>query len=777
MVRARRTGDRVVALDAVIRLLAHITRRAYSQLVAAVRLLAPSGRWYVDTSLSFVHDRRDVPDYLARVLYSALVVRDLVRDGGVTLADLFTDEKYASHKDALAMGVTFDGKAVDVVVYDRFKTQDGDAVVVVVPRGNAGQHFALTGARTYGDVWLSARGYELTKGRVTSDVTYMNMVLGEVHDIHPLPTHETHYVLVMRERTRRSEGRRGYEYTVPVRVGRLHDMQSDGVPGIIARNRMPDDEHGRTHVVAAPGAFALLEGKAESDDTKTTQQGVAVVVLLLMQQQQQRLWMLIDVVLIWKRFFMLRPKRGGSDISTRIGELREAQRPLHEAAGLLVRYSAATFNESLRVDPSGTGAVSPVAPFSTEPVWSVSVIAGEVYKTLNEAALTKKYETDDTKIVSFDEANKLAESLSAQIKRVYARLLAIETEVADADAGAINSTDFGQPERTFALCDGVLCRVDTTSEMNALTALDSGRAEVNAKSHCVYFDGEMRPRGWLQQQQPSGGVSDDDSSMDVSVLSTRVRDKTAVCAVLRVRDAMDLVEKTKIYVSVMDRPLVRLSTGAASRVPLVTYLCAYTNSNLTAWYRRYRDSRYQDTSVLNSIPAALVVVDEGLAAALDHMQAAKFSCGPGVARALIADLCGGTPSRDRVLLCVALAYQRSEFSMAPYIKLKHTSQAVNIAEEAHKQYAARVAYARALALPQDATDETDDLTDLTEPRWNWLDVDGDTDAMRERQRAFRRELVEYTNKQGGKATWRELIARLAGSLVQNLNEASASEGR
>jgi hypothetical protein len=219
--------------------------------------------------------------------------------------------------------------------------------------------------------------------------------------------------------------------------------------------------------------------------------------------------------------------------------------------------------------------------------------------------------------------------------------------------------------------------------------------------------------------------------------------------VVKVRDAMDLVEKTKIYASVTDRPLVRLSTGAASRVPLVTYLCAYTHSNLTAWYRRYRDSRYQDTSVLSSIPAALVVVDEGLAAALDHMQAAKFSCGPGVARALVADLCGGkTLSRDRVLLCVALAYQRSEFSMAPYIKLKHTSRAVDIAGEAHKQYAARVAYARALALPQDATDETDDLTDLTEPRWNWLDVDGDTDAMRERQRAFRRELVDYSKAHG-----------------------------
>lgn len=777
MGRARRTGDRVVALDAVIRLLAHITRRAYSRLVAAVRLLAPSGRWYVDTSLSFVHDRRDVPDYLARVLYSSLVVCDLVRDGGVTLADLFTDEKYASHRDALAMSVTFDGKVMaGKVDYDRY-AHDRDDVVVVVPRGS-GQHFALTGATTYGDVWLRARGYELTKGRVTSDVTYMNMVLGEVHDIHPLPTHETHYVLVMRERVQRSrlhgeEARRGYEYTVPVRVGRLHDMQGDGVLGIIQRtnNEGPTNEHGRTYVISAPGAFALREGKAESEDIKKTQQTVAVVAVLVMQEQLRRLWMLIDVVLIWRRFVILRRRHGGGDyddsgVKKLIEGLREAQRPLHEAAGLLARHSTATSNASLRVEAPGTGTVSPVSPFSAAPApWSVPLITGEVYEMLTVA---------DVKVngsVSEEGAAELVKSLHVQIKGVYTQLLAIET--ASANAAAIDGTDFGRPEKTFALCDGVLCRADTTSEGDALTELGSGLRLTRAVSHCVYFAGEMHPRGWLvpRQQQEQKGVGSDD---DVSVLSARVRDKTAVCVVLKVRDAMDLVEKTKIYASEIDRPLLRLSTGAGADSPLVTYLCAYTNSNLMAWYRRYRDSRYQDTSVLNSIPAALVVVDEDLAAALDHMQAAKFSCGPGVARALIADLCGGaTLSRDRVLLSVALAYQRSEFSMAPYVKLPTTR--TELAKVAHENYAARVAYARALALLPASTDE---MSDLTEPHWDkWLDVDGDTDDTRERQRAFRKELVNYNQEQKQSGTWRELVARLARGLAQNLSEASASEGR
>lgn len=758
MGRASRTGDRVVALDAVIRLLAHITRRAYGQLVAAVRLLAPSGRWYVDTSLSFVHDRRDVPDYLARVLYSSLVVRDLVGDGGVTLAELFTDEKYAGHRDALAMRVTFDGKEVDRVEYDRY-TQDRDDVVAVVPRGS-GQHFALTGATTYGDVWLRARGYELTKGRVTSDVTYMSMLMGEVHDIYPLPTHETHYALVMRERAGR-----GYEYTVPVRVGRLHDMRSDGVLGLVASGTTANDpgEHGRTHVIPAPGAFSFQNGKADATkrkselehemmrliETQETKRAVEqnksrveAAKSGMAAETRRRLWMLIDFLLI------------GEPASSRLRP-HAVSLATHITRNLLADETSVALAVS---DDSATSILSSIIcttkgetpPCGVE--WRVGWILGTVLAGSGYDAASAPTDAD-----------KADASLKKGIEEVHSRLLELENKHP--------KTKFGETpvDRAFALCDGVPYLVGASE--GALTALDARGvtdADERGRSHCVYFTGAMYTLSPAGQRTPRSASIDDDD--DVSVLAGRGRDRAAVCHVIRVPDAMDLVEKTRMYVNGMDRPLMRLSAGAGVESPLVTYLCAYTVSNLMSWYRRYRDSRYQDTGVLNSIPAALVVVDKDLAAAIDHLQVAKFSCGPRVVRALVADLCRGSIGDDaayeaaarrdvndalfgryKMLVCVALAYQRSEFSMAPYVTVEPSDAAT---EAAYRSYAARVAYAWELAssvlvmhgLYGVGTSGGPSVVSGG-PRWReWLDVGGDTDATRTRQREFRETLIASSNR-------------------------------
>ena len=840
MGRARRTGDRVVALDAVIRLFAHITRRAYSQLVAAVRLLAPSGRWYVDTSLSFVHDRRDVPDYLARVLYSSLVVCDLVRDGGVTLVDLLTDERHAGHRDALAMSVTFDGNEAKQLVYDRFQTQDGDDVVVVVPRGNAGQHFALTVATTYGDVWLRARGYELTQGRVTNDVTYMNMVLGEVHDIHPLPTHETHYVLVMRERTRRShgeEGSRGYEYTVPVRVGRLHDMQSDGVAGIIERNnrgRTTDEpnEHGRTYVISAPGAFALLEGKAEvlkgqaevlkqlNDELvrqiqrQETAQGAAqnrsnreTAKVGMSPDTRSRLWMLIDVLLIRDRLVKAAQHVAATKSysswrpwPSKAAEQGDPLLPLLGRASELARHirsglNLEEMNVTLSIADADASVVCKSRPSDCSE-WNVLTVVNlvviyhhamlhpsddECRNKLGEEALrgerisTRERENERARVVNRcmqsesqrltdAKADEVAKDLKDIIEEVHKQLITFETTTNP------KNTRFGESNsRAFALCDGVPCLVDTASEVNALNGLD---AHVGGRVDCEYFTGEMYP-ATLSLPTLTSNNTRSMRDIDVSVLASRGRDRDAFCVVIKVADAMDFVQKTMKYVNVTDRPLMRLSTGVVVESPLVTYLCAYTVPKLMAWYTRYRDSKYQHTDVLNLIPAALVVVDADLAAAIDRLQAAKFSCGPRVVRALVDDLCKASDgdarytrdeARYMVLACVALAYQRSEFSMAPYVELTDDRNEIKIdvTEAAHQSYAVRVAHAWKLASSILATHGLYDAFIKTEsppwyavPRWmEWLDADGDTPEKRERQRDFRDKLLSksYRN-QSIKPNW------------------------
>jgi hypothetical protein len=878
MGRARRTGDRVVALDAVVRLLAHITRRAYSQLVAAVRLLAPSGRWYVDTSLSFVHDRRDVPDYLARVLYSSLVVCDLVRDGGVTLVDLLTDERHAGHRDALAMSVTFDGNEAKQLVYDRFQTQDGDDVVVVVPRGNAGQHFVLTGATTYGDVWLRARGYELTKGRVTNDVTYMNMVLGEVHDIHPLPTHETHYVLVMRERTRRSrsvshgEESRGYEYTVPVRVGRLHDMHSDGVAGIIARSNYNRDrktdepnEHGRTYVIAAPGAFSLRSGRAEERNglgaatqrqkRQEMEQEMARVheqnrlsheraMVGMTPNKRSRLWMLIDVLLIRERLVALAHRAhvaanksqslagravsslssllvGGSSVAgADQGDSRAAEQggdraaaakwyalyaakgkddtlrgqllPLLVHASKLARHiqselSSDEMNLTLSFTDADAASIVCKSRPSDCSAWGVlsvlitvniyhhtmvhpsvadckgkigqvkeDVREGASFNRMGEQEVVELCMKSESQRLTDTEAEEVASVLKGIIENEHKKLVALE-------AASPTKTNFGESSRAFALCDGVPCLVDTASEREALKGLDE---HVGGTVDCEYFTGEMYPPT-LSLPTLRSANKRSMSDIDVSVLASRGRDRDAFCVVIKVADAMDFVGKTMKYVHVTDRPLMRLSTGVvveSGASTLVTYLCAYTVPNLMAWYTRYRDSKYQHTDVLNLIPAALVVVDADFAAAVDRLQAARFSCGPRVVRALVDDLCNaslgahGENTRGdarfgqyMVLACVALAYQRSEFSMAPYVELQTTE--FDTVAAAHKSYAVRVAHAwklasSILATPSLYADFIGEQSGLVGgPRWGeWLDADGDTPEKRERQREFRDELINFELK-------------------------------
>ena len=744
-----RSGDRVVALEAVVHVLAHITRREYSKLVAAVRALVPSPRWYIDTSLTFVHDRRDVPDYLARVLYSSLVVCGMVREGAVALVELLTDDKYAAHRDALAMRVTFNGKDVGVVEYDRWS----DSAVVVVPRGNVGPHFVLTRAKTYGDVWLSARGYEATKGRVTSDVTYMNVVVGEEHDIYPLPTHETHYVLVVRER----HGARGYEYTVPVRAGRLHDMQSDGVAGLVARESKKvkgegEEEHGRTHVIPAPGALSLKRVRDETERARD-EASLAAAKDNMASETRRRLWLLMDVILTWELHTKLK-KENLHKLSVQLATLHS----LYRNAAVLSAHITRTLqpNESMvpmsRADPAASAsAVLSKHPEATDgEEWSLITILGMARAT---ASFVGQSDSDPVVDASDEEAKSAAEYIAATVGETYEQLLAAGEASSVAPTVTKKSTwrlfqgsGFGELN-TFALCDGVPYKVHSATRLEALDDDASGGTHV--PTHCVYFHGELV--GKVRSRNYSDDDDDDDSARarrrddddDVSVLARRRSEHAPFFAVIHVPDAMDLLEKTKMYVSGTDRPLVRLSGGAVKR-PLVTYLCAYGVASLMRWYQRYHDPRYQRTDVLSAMPAALVVVDKELAVALDHIQAGPFSCGPRVARALVRDVEHSVrmsvgQERYNLVLSVALAYQRSEFATAPYVAAMAANalKDTQAADEALKSYELRVNHARMLArsVLSHEPQKRDVGTRLS--NWEWLDVDGETDEMRTKQRAFR----------------------------------------
>jgi hypothetical protein len=260
----------MIALDVIVKLLAQTTKREYTRAVSAIRAAVPSTRWYVDATLAGERDRAAIPDYLATVLFSSLIVAGSLRKG-VAFHALLVPPAYVSHLDVLGVRVLFDGAEAAVIDYRVAAASTGGRLVLI--HRESRQHWLLTRARTLGDMWLEASGMELTTQRETNESVYMHMSLHEV-ELEPLPTRETHYVVRVGARTdRRVYGRTrrgtGYAYRIPyVESGEaLHRMDARGVAGLADAPVSADgsgERVGREYVIDAPGMLGFGSFSQES---------------------------------------------------------------------------------------------------------------------------------------------------------------------------------------------------------------------------------------------------------------------------------------------------------------------------------------------------------------------------------------------------------------------------------------------------------------------------------------------------------------------------------
>jgi hypothetical protein len=253
----------MVALDVIVNLLASITKREYKRAVSAIRAAVPSTRWYVDAALAGEKDRAAMPDYLATVLFSSLIVGGLLRKGVPFHA---LDDAHSHDLGVLGVRVLFDGEVAQKIPYDTAAGNGNDAGRLVLIHKESRQHWLLVRATTLGDVWVEASGMELTTQRETNEIVYMHMSL-HVVDLEPLPTCETHYVVRVGERTDRHVPGRdgptrrgtGYAYRIPyVEFGEpLHRMDAKGVEGLLTNRSTSIGSGAREYVIDAPGMLGF----------------------------------------------------------------------------------------------------------------------------------------------------------------------------------------------------------------------------------------------------------------------------------------------------------------------------------------------------------------------------------------------------------------------------------------------------------------------------------------------------------------------------------------